>query len=95
MTTKHVKGTRMLSCGTVTMIHEMALAGRPVRAIARELGVARNTVRKYVRGAAVAAVTDGGRTSATLDPSKRQVRAVRAGSRVRCAPGRGRGQRSA
>ena len=31
-------------------IREMAVQGKPVRAIAHELGVARNTVRRYVRG---------------------------------------------
>lgn len=32
-------------------IREMAAQGKPVRAIARQLGLARNTVRKYVRAA--------------------------------------------
>ena len=36
-------------------IHELAAQGMSLHAIARQLGLARNTVRKYVRGAAVPA----------------------------------------
>lgn len=45
----------MLRSGTVNTIREMVIQGKPVRAIARELGLARNTVRKYVRGTPEAA----------------------------------------
>jgi DNA-binding CsgD family transcriptional regulator len=36
----------MLRSGIVNTIREMAVQGKPLRAIARELGLARNTVRK-------------------------------------------------
>jgi transposase len=53
----------MLRSGQVNTIREMVVQGKPVRAIARELGLARNTVRRYARGAAL-----GG--SRTRRPSK-------------------------
>src|SRR5215472_9413707 len=40
----------MIRSGTMHTIHELAAQGKPIRAIAREVGVARNTVRKYLRG---------------------------------------------
>jgi len=45
--------------------------GKPVRAIARELGVARNTVRKYVRGTPEAQPRP--RRGSRLDPYKEQI----------------------
>jgi transposase len=45
--------------------------GKPVRAIARELGVARNTVRKYVRGTPEAPRRP--RRGSKLDPYKDQI----------------------
>lgn len=53
-------------------IHELAAQGKPIRAIAREAGVARNTVRKYLRGKPEA-VARRPRLS-KLDPFKAQVR---------------------
>ena len=53
-------------------IREMVVQGKPVREIARELGVARNTVRRYVRG--TPATTPRPRRSSKLDPYKPQVR---------------------
>ncbi|HEV2462053.1 MAG TPA: IS21 family transposase, partial [Ktedonobacterales bacterium] len=59
-------------------IRELALAGKPVRAIAKELGSARNTVGKYVRNPVAAAAGAGvpRRTPkpSKLDPFKRQIR---------------------
>lgn len=40
----------MIRSGTMHTIYELAAQGKPIRAIAREAGVARNTVRKYLRG---------------------------------------------
>jgi transposase len=53
-------------------IHELAAQGKPIRAIAREVGVARNTVRKYLRGKPEA-LPRRPRPS-KLDPFKEQVR---------------------
>lgn len=62
----------MLRSGQVNTIREMAVQGKPVRAIARELGLARNTVRRYVRGTP-AAVGRAPRAS-KLDPFTAQIR---------------------
>src|SRR5215831_21136992 len=62
----------MLRSGIVNTIREMAVQGKPLRAIARELGLARNTVRKYVRGAPEAAARPP--RPSKLDPYKEQIR---------------------
>src|SRR5271165_1583696 len=62
----------MLRSGIVNTIREMAVQGKPVRAIARELGLARNTVRKYVRGPTEAAARPP--RPSKLDPYKAQIR---------------------
>lgn len=58
-------------------IREMAVQGKPVRAIARELGLARNTVRKYVREPAAtseaAARPHEQRRPSKLDPYTAQI----------------------
>ena len=53
-------------------IHELAAQGLSLHAIARQLGLARNTVRKYVRGAAVPAARPT--KPQKLDPFKDQIR---------------------
>jgi transposase len=40
----------MVRSGIVNTIRELAVQGKPIRSIAKELGLARNTVRKYLRG---------------------------------------------
>jgi len=64
----------MLRSGQVNTIREMAVQGKPVRAIARELGLARNTVRRYVRGTAAAVAASRPRRGSKLDPFKGQIR---------------------
>lgn len=53
-------------------IHELAAQGKPIRAIAREAGVARNTVRKYLRGKPEAVARR--QHPSKLDPFKEQIR---------------------
>src|SRR5260370_11453655 len=62
----------MLRSGTVNTIRELAIQGKPVRAIARELGVARNRVRRYVRGTPEAKPRP--RRGSKLDAYKEQIR---------------------
>lgn len=40
----------MKRSGTINTIHELAVQGKSIRAIARTMGIARNTVRHYLRG---------------------------------------------
>ncbi len=65
----------MLRSGTVNTIREMAVQGKPLRAIARELGIARNTVRKYVRGPVEVEALGRPRRPSKLDAYKEQIRA--------------------
>src|SRR3981081_4303738 len=40
----------MIRSGTINTIHELATQGKSIREIARIVGIARNTVRRYLRG---------------------------------------------
>jgi transposase len=62
----------MLRSGTIHTIHELLAQGKSIRETARILGIARNTVRRYLRGKpeAVPRPTRGSK----LDPYKEQIR---------------------
>jgi transposase len=61
----------MIRSGTVHTIHELATQGKSGREIATSVGLARNTVRKYLRGSPPAAAR---RTRGSqLDPFKEQI----------------------
>ena len=62
----------MIRSRTVNTIHELAAQGTSIHEIARQVGLARNTVRKYIRGAAVPAPRPA--RSMKLDPFKAQIR---------------------
>jgi len=62
----------MLRSRTVHTIHELAAQGTSIHAIAQHLGLARNTVRKYLRGAALPAARRP--RTMKLDPFKDQIR---------------------
>ena len=40
----------MIRSGTINTIYALSIQGKSIHAIARELGIARNTVRRYLRG---------------------------------------------
>ncbi len=62
----------MLRSKTVHTIRELAAQGHSIRTIAVETGIARNTVRKYLRGTPEAAPRP--RRGSKLDPFKPQIR---------------------
>ncbi len=62
----------MLRSRTVNSIHDLVAQGYSIYHIARTLGVARNTVRKYLRGAPPPAVRPP--RPSKLDPFKAQIR---------------------
>ena len=60
----------MLRSGSVSKIQGLAAEGKPIREIARELGLARNTVRTYLRGHPGAGRRQRG---SKLDPYKERI----------------------
>jgi transposase len=62
----------MLRSGIVNTIRELAVQGKPIRAIAKELRLARNTVRKYLRGGVEA--RSRSKRPSKLDPYTEQLR---------------------
>jgi transposase len=62
----------MKRSGTINTIHELSAQGKSIRAIARTLGIARNTVRRYLRGKPEAVPRP--KRASILDPYKAQIR---------------------
>lgn len=62
----------MLRSQSVNTIRELVAQGHSIRAIAEQTGIARNTVRKYLRGKPVAAPRP--RRQSKLDPFKERIR---------------------
>jgi transposase len=55
----------------VNTIHELVIQGKSIRQIAQELDLARNTVRKYLRGSPTAVAR--AKRGSKLDPYKEQI----------------------
>jgi transposase len=62
----------MIRSRTVHKIRELSSQGRSIHSIAQEVGLARNTVRKYLRGTPVPAPRPA--RGSKLDPYKEQIR---------------------
>src|SRR5436190_2411576 len=62
----------MIRSGTINTIHELSAQGKSIREIARTVGIARNTVRRYLRGKPIAAPRP--KRGSVLDPYKAQIR---------------------
>jgi transposase len=62
----------MIRSGTINTIHELATQGKSIREIARILGIARNTVRRYLRGKPEAVPRP--KRGSKLDAYKGQIR---------------------
>ena len=64
----------MLGGGTVKQLYELKGEGRSIRAIARDLGVSRNSVRKYLRSPQVPKAKEPAPRGSKLDPYKEYLR---------------------
>lgn len=62
----------MIRSGTINTIHELAAQGKSIREIARTVGIARNTVRRYLRGKPE--VVPRPKRDSKLDAYKGQIR---------------------
>lgn len=62
----------MIRSGTINSIHELSAQGKSIREIARIVGIARNTVRRYLRGKPIAAPRP--KRGSILDAYKGQIR---------------------
>jgi len=63
----------MLRSESVIMLHELRAKDKSIRAIARETGHSRNTVRKYLRAGGIPERKPHRRRSSKLDPYKKTV----------------------
>jgi transposase len=63
----------MIRSGTVHTIHEMATQGKSIQQIAMTLGLARNTVRKYLRNPSAVLPHPRKKRVCKIDPFKEQV----------------------
>src|SRR5215472_5281098 len=64
----------MLRSQTVNTIHDLAIQGKSIQGIARELGISRNTVRKYLRHPEAVFPKPREPRPSKLDPYKGQIR---------------------
>src|SRR3989475_9511947 len=62
----------MIRSGTINTIHELSAQGKSIREIARIVGIARNTVRRYSPGKPIAAPRP--KRGSILDAYKGQIR---------------------
>ncbi|KYO66713.1 IS21 family transposase [Thermovenabulum gondwanense] len=60
----------MLGSGSIIMLHELKAKGKSIRAIAREAGLSRNTVRKYLRAQGIPERKPHPKRGSKLDPYK-------------------------
>ena len=58
----------MLGSGSIIMLHELEAKGKSIRAISRETGLSRNTVRKYLRAVGIPKRKTHPRRGSKLDP---------------------------
>lgn len=63
----------MLRSQTVNRIHDLAIQGKSIQGIARELGISRNTVRKYLRHPEAVFPKAREPRPSKLDPFKEQI----------------------
>ena len=60
----------MLGSGSIIMLHELKAKGKSIRAIARETGLSRNTVRKYLRAQGIPERKPHPKRGSKLNPYK-------------------------
>lgn len=75
----------MLGGGSILTLHELAAKGKSVREIARLTGIARNTVRKYLRLRELPKPQPRAKRPSKLDPFKAHIRSRIAEGMTNCA----------